>query len=159
MVFLSFASFSLHAPGWHLRCNLAKGLWLILLPRVSAPVWWHCGASVAHNTRTIGAPRPDCLLFCLSVTWCKLELMNFREELRQTNTVMSVSPVDLAVYYIYSGRAGGDLIPLTASKSSVILNIDWNTRSSVESQSFPWCVGCSVLGFYHEAKSSQIVNS
>lgn len=112
--FLWFASFStsfLHVPAWHHRCSPAKGLWLILLPSVPFMWWhWHSCRTQSHklhsSTRTIRAPCLDCLLFCLSITWCKLDFTNVTEELRQTNPVMSVSPVALAVYYIYSGWVG-----------------------------------------------------
>lgn len=99
------------------------------------------------NTHTIRAPRPDCLLFCLSITWCKLDLMNVREELRQTNPAMvGVSCGSGCLLHLF--WTGGDLISLTASKSSVILNIDSKTGSSVWSQWFLQCVGCSVLFFF-----------
>lgn len=112
--FLWFAPYSTsfgHVPAWHHRCSLAKGLWLILLPSVLFMWWhWHSCRTQSHklhsNTRTIRAPCLDCLLFCLSITWCKLDFTNVTEELRQTNPAMSVSPVALAVYYIYSGWVG-----------------------------------------------------
>lgn len=102
----------LHVPGWHLCCSIAKGLWLIPLPSVSLPrLWWHSDAPVTHShinftathTHTIKAPHPGCLLFCLSITWCKLDLMNVREELRQTQSCRYLCWLWLFITFILDG--------------------------------------------------------